>query len=227
MTDEPARAGADTPERARELPHKGVVRNAFALVRALSSAGRPVGVTGLAEAVGIPKTTAHRLLVQLAQEGVVTRRDRKWRLGPGLGDLMRARPEAPDVGAVAHPRLSRLSRATGGSLVLYAGSRETLQVLHRWYGARVGRVMTASEQRQAAEHPASAAWQALERGQLAVEYREAHPECNCMAAPFVLPSGDCAVLALAQPGHVDLEALKRPLERMTSLLVSDLRRLEP
>ncbi|MEU9382822.1 helix-turn-helix domain-containing protein [Streptomyces sp. NPDC048279] len=62
MVDDSAPAPVSVfPGTAQERP-AGVVRSAFALVRALSEAPGPLGVTDLASAVGIPKTTAHRLL---------------------------------------------------------------------------------------------------------------------------------------------------------------------
>lgn len=205
----------------------GVVRSAFALIRVLVQAQRPVGVTKLASAVGLPKTTAHRILEQLAREGVVKRRDHEWALGTGLGDLSQA-PYRADLAGVAQLRMHALTRATGATLFLYVHSPgQPLNALSRSYGARTGSAVTAGEQRRAGENPASAVWRALDLGQLAAEYGEAHPEVDCIATPMTVPAGDTAILTLAEPRGVNLEPFKRPLDRTIALILSDLRRLEP
>ncbi|MFB7290597.1 helix-turn-helix domain-containing protein [Actinacidiphila glaucinigra] len=215
------------PASGRTGQNDGVVRSAFALIRVLAQARRPMGVTGLAAAVGLPKTTAHRILEQLAREGVVTHRDHAWALGAGLSDLSQA-PYRADLVGVAQVRMHALTRATGATLFLYVHSPgQPLHALSRTYGARVCGVVAAPEQRRGGEHPASAIWRALERGRLAAEYGEAHPEIDCIATPMTAPSGDTVILTLAEPRGVDLEPFKRPLDRTIALILSDLRRLEP
>ncbi|MEW2514809.1 helix-turn-helix domain-containing protein [Streptomyces sp. NPDC046870] len=223
MTDDPTAAPAVTSE---ETTPAGVVHNTFALVRVLSQAQRPVGVTGLASVVGIPKTTAHRLLEQMAREGIVTRRDHKWALAPGFGDLARPAHQPSPEALVARPRLQALSHATGATLLLHRQSGDTLETLWCWFGPHFRRVMPPAEQRLAAVHPASAIWRALRFGELAAEYQEVHPGCNCIAAPFFLPSGDTGVVTLVRPDNLEVESLKRPLERVASKILSDMRRLE-
>ncbi|MEU0914849.1 helix-turn-helix domain-containing protein [Streptomyces althioticus] len=160
-------AGTVPPGAPKSLPPQsrprseplGVVAGAFALLRALGQAPEPLGVTALASAVGIPKTTAHRLLEQMAAEGVVERRDRKWRLGPGVYDLARrglsGAPSA-GLGAAARHRLEALSKATGATLFLHRYSRRTLETVCHASGVRVTHHVTADEQDMAARHPASA-----------------------------------------------------------------------
>lgn len=196
------------------------VNKTFALLRALGRMQRPVGVTRLAVEVGIAKTTAHRLLEQMAQEDVVVRRDHKWALGTGLHDVDH---RLADVVAIAQPRLHALTQATGASLFLYAEWGDTLRAISRSYGPRLTEVMPAAEQILAAEHPASAIWQALKRGRPVAEYGEVHRDCCCIATPFRLPSGDIAVLALTSPSRRDVEALKRALERNALLLCAEMR----
>ncbi|MEU5461259.1 helix-turn-helix domain-containing protein [Streptomyces althioticus] len=199
---------------------------AFALLRALGQAPEPLGVTALASAVGIPKTTAHCLLEQMAAEGVVERRDRKWRLGPGVYDLARrglsGAPSA-GLGAAARHRLEALSKATGATLFLHRYSRRTLETVCHASGVRVTHHVTAGEQDMAARHPASALWRALGSGRLSAEYGEVRPECNCIAVPFPVSGGGIAVLSLARPKEDELESLKRPLERVAATIRADLK----
>ena len=74
--------------------HPGVLHSAFAVLRVLGRMQFPVGVTRLAAETGIPKTTVHRLLEQLADENVVERVGRRWVLVRGLHDLDRRLPES-------------------------------------------------------------------------------------------------------------------------------------
>jgi hypothetical protein len=205
-----------------ESKHGASVRNAFAVLGVLGRMRQPVGVTKVAAELGLPKTTAHRLLEHMARENVVVRRDRRWALGTGLRELDR---RYDDLESIASPRLHAMTQATGATLFLYTKSGTTLSALSRSYGPGIGRVMTASHQALAAEHPDSAIRKALNAGQLAAEYREVHPDCCGIATPFSLPSGAVAALALALPDRRAVEALKRPLDRLASLIVADLNRL--
>jgi IclR family transcriptional regulator, acetate operon repressor len=200
-----------------------LVRSAFAMLRVLGRAQGPVGVSRLAAAVGIPKPTAHRLLEQMARENIVERRDRKWMLAPGFHDLDRRHS---DLGGVARQRLYAMTQATGATMSLCLQSSQKLRPLASTRGHLTTQVMTVFEQSVAPKHPASAMWQAIETGRLSAEYREVHPECCCIATPLPLPSGDIAVLGLALPDHRAVESLKRPLDRMASLILDDVHRLD-
>jgi predicted transcriptional regulator len=202
--------------------HRGVLHSAFAVLRVLGRMQFPVGVTRLASETGIPKTTVHRLLEQLADENVVERVGRRWVLGGGLHDLDR---RLPNLASVAHPRLRSIAQATGASLFLYARSGERLDVMSRSYGARLGGALTRYEQRTAAENSESAIWLALNSGRLTTEYRVMHPDCCAIAVPLCLPSGEAAALAFGLPGHCDMEPFKAPLAGVASRIESDMLRL--
>lgn len=193
------------------------------MLRVLGRMQGPVGVSRLAAAVGIPKATAHRLLEQMAGENIVERRDRKWVLASGFHNLDR---RDRDLGGVARQRLYAMTHATGATLCLYLQSGQKLRALTSTHGRRMGQVMTAFEQSIAPEHPASAMWQAIETGRLSAEHRVVHPECCCIATAFSLPSGDIAVVGLALPDHRAVESLKRPLDKVASLILDDVNRWE-
>ncbi|MGY4648209.1 helix-turn-helix domain-containing protein [Mycobacterium sp. URHB0021] len=198
------------------------MRRTFALLRVLGRMQHPVGVTRLAIELGIAKTTAHRLLEQLALEGVVTRHDHKWSLGTGLSQVDR---RLSDLGAAAHPRVYAFTQATGASVFLYAKSGDALTPVSRSYGRLFNGIMTVAEQVASAEQSTKALWGALERGQLVTDYGETHPNCYAIATPLELPSGDVAVLGLGSPSRRDVDALKPALERNASMLSIDMRRL--
>jgi IclR helix-turn-helix domain len=198
-----------------------MLRISFAVLRVLGRMQSPVGVSRVALEVGIPKSTAHRLLEQMARENVVERHGRKWTLGPGIHDLDR-RPQ--ELASIARQRLYAMTQATGATICLYQNSPMALRFVTVAHGRLMTSVMNAFDQTKEADHPASAMWQALKTGQLASEHREVHPDCCCIATPFSLPSGDIAILGLALPDHRAVEALKRPLDKVASLILADIHR---
>ena len=203
----------------RQQPGSGVLHGAFAVLRVLGGMQFPVGVTRLAAATGIPKTTVHRLLEQLADENVVERVERRWVLGAGLHDLDR---RLPNLASVAHPRLRSIAQATGASLFLYTRSGQRLDVMSCAYGARLGRALTRNEQHAAAENPESVIWLAINSGRLAVERRAMHPDCRAIAAPLCLPTGEVAAIGFGLPAHCDMEPFKGPLVEVASHIEYDM-----
>ncbi|MGI5357775.1 helix-turn-helix domain-containing protein [Streptomyces sp. CA-252508] len=109
----------DTAVRARTTGGgRGVLEGAFALLEALRRHGDEAGVTELAVACGVPKSTAHRLLEQLVALQAVERRGLRYRLGPQLYRLGQAWQPHPGLRAAGRLPLHRLRAATGGSVVL-------------------------------------------------------------------------------------------------------------
>ena len=217
--NEPVR---DHLESTAHDTRSGVVHSAFALLRVLGRMHLPVGVTRLAEETGIPKTTVHRLLEQLADENMAVRVERKWVLGSGVHELDR---RFSDLASVAHRRLRSVTEATGASVFLYARSGHTLSAMSRFYGTRLGRVLSRYEQRTAAEGADSAIWLALRTGRLASEYRVMHPDCRAIAVPVALPSGGAAALAFGVPATWDVEPFKAPLVGVAARIEADMLRL--
>ncbi|HYH93172.1 MAG TPA: IclR family transcriptional regulator [Candidatus Saccharimonadales bacterium] len=123
------------------------IRRAFAVLGALGDG--PLGVTEVAERVGLPKSTAARLLSTLAHEGAVEQipGDTLWRLGPRLVTLAAGFTLARSLAALARPTLTDLADASGeaaglsvpdGDLVHYIDQVDTpnpVQV-RDWTGAR-------------------------------------------------------------------------------------------
>lgn len=89
------------------------IERAFAVLAALADG--PIGVTGVAERVGLPKSTVARLLGSLGREGAVEQvpGETRYRLGPRIMTLAGAvRPTRSLVG-LAHPYLVELAAAVG------------------------------------------------------------------------------------------------------------------
>jgi len=96
-------------------PTNGVqsIRRAFAVLRTL--AGGPLGVSDVAKASRIPKSTAARLLAALTAEGAVEQvpGERRYRLGPDLLSIAQGLSETWDIIGIARPTLVELSAEVG------------------------------------------------------------------------------------------------------------------
>ncbi|MER5478866.1 helix-turn-helix domain-containing protein [Streptomyces sp. NPDC002734] len=95
-----------------------MLEGAFALLEALRQHGDEAGVTELAVACAVPKSTTHRLLEQLTALGAVERRGARYRLGAQLYRLGQAWQPHPGLRMAGRLPLHRLRAATGGSAVL-------------------------------------------------------------------------------------------------------------
>jgi len=89
------------------------IRRAFSVLRALGAG--PLGVSEVAAASHIPKSTAARLLAALADEGAVEQvpGERRYRLGPELRSIAHGLDETWDVIAIARPALVELAASVG------------------------------------------------------------------------------------------------------------------
>ncbi len=89
------------------------IERAFAVLASLGEG--PIGVTDVAARVGIPKSTAARMLLALAREGAVEQipGDTRYRLGPRLGALATGSRPTRRLVAIAHPYLVELADQIG------------------------------------------------------------------------------------------------------------------
>jgi DNA-binding IclR family transcriptional regulator len=89
------------------------IQRAFAVLRALGDG--PLGVTEVAAASRIPKSTAARLLSALSAEGAVEQvpGERRYRLGPDLLAIAKGLDETWDIVAIARPALVDLATELG------------------------------------------------------------------------------------------------------------------
>ncbi len=124
------------------------VHRAFAILDALARG--PAGITGLAKATGLPKSTVARLVTTLEERGAVARvsGDVRYRLGPAIAELAGSASPSATLVAVARPHLVELAEdlgeATGLSIadgyeVLYLDQVESpnpVQV-RDWTGAHL------------------------------------------------------------------------------------------
>ncbi|MGW4826341.1 helix-turn-helix domain-containing protein [Amycolatopsis japonica] len=100
-------------ERARS-----VLAGAFTLLDALVRHQGEAGLTQLANSCSIPKSTAHRLLVQLTELDVVQRNENRYRVGTQAFRLGQSWRPYPRLLELAGTQLRWLSKATQASSVL-------------------------------------------------------------------------------------------------------------
>ena len=85
------------------------IARAAAVLRALERAPRGLGLSEIAVAAELPKSTAHRIVAALAEEDLVAQAgDGRWRLGSGIARLAAAQREA--LGERLRPVLLDLRR---------------------------------------------------------------------------------------------------------------------
>ena len=89
------------------------IERAFAVLGAVSDG--PIGVTDVADRVGLPKSTVARMLASLAREGAVEQvpGDSRYRLGPLVATLAAAASPERRLVVAARPALEALAASVG------------------------------------------------------------------------------------------------------------------
>lgn len=96
----------------------GVLDKAIRILRAIGE--RPLTLTGLRAATGLPRATAHRLGVALETHGMLRRDDEgRFELGPELAALGRISSDRFPMAASALPILELLRDSSGESVQLF------------------------------------------------------------------------------------------------------------
>ena len=195
---------------------------AFALLTSLRELGS-ARVSELQRDSGLPRTTVHRLLSQLAQEGAVERSSGRWRLGPTMLELGAGVPAEPRLRTVARRPLMELANATGalvGLSVEIAGRGMIIDVLP---GTRIPPACTPGttqvpcqpEPGMTLDKEALAemgidpdklaplrAHEQAHRGDMrpVIDIGGAHPGVSVVAAPLRLEQGDVGAVWMTVPG---------------------------
>jgi DNA-binding IclR family transcriptional regulator len=110
------------PADGKRITAVGVLDRSVALLELLGDG--PRSLRDLAAASGLPRPTAHRLLVALESHGLVARGagGGAFRLGPRLTELAARAGRELELAALAGPALGRLHEHTGESAQLYVRS---------------------------------------------------------------------------------------------------------
>jgi DNA-binding IclR family transcriptional regulator len=119
----------------------GTVEKAIDLLFFLHAGGGARGVSEIGRALGVPKSSAHRLLAALGRRGLVEQDEHgRYRPGIALLALGLGALEREPLAAAAHPILERESEATGETAFLTVARRGRIVVLDKREGAAFLRV---------------------------------------------------------------------------------------
>lgn len=160
-------------------------------------------VSELQRAIGLPRTTVHRLLGQLEDVGAVERSAGRWRLGPTIVELGAGVPAEPRLRSVARRPLMDLANATGALVALsveVAGHVLVIDVLP-------GRSTLAFEPEpgtlvEEAKIAVMRAHEQAQRGDLrpVIDAGDVDRRVSCVAAPLRISPRDVAAVWLMVPG---------------------------
>ena len=192
---------------------RAVIGGAFALLTSLRGLGT-ARVSELQRDSGLPRTTVHRLLSQLEQEGAVERSSGRWRLGPTIVELGAGVPAEPRLRSVARRPLMDLASATGaliGLSVEMAGEGMVIDVLPGRHalpcqpepGMSLDRARLAETGIDPEKLVSLRAHEQAHRGDLrpVVDVGAVHPGVSVVAAPLRLSHGDVGAVWMMLPGE--------------------------
>jgi DNA-binding IclR family transcriptional regulator len=216
-TPPPATAPQEAPGELSSSAPRGVLGGAFAVLEALAREDDGLGLTALARASGLAKTSAHRLAEQLVALGAVQRVEQRYYIGARIGRI--GQHWQPD------PRLRQAAQESVHALAVQSRAAASLRILHddrlrvicttvphghaylphpadRQSTARTatGRVLYAAQSAGSVALPDC--WTLREWRQLrdcihnlhatVVDHQEAFPGICCVSAPVWWPNGTCA-----------------------------------
>jgi DNA-binding IclR family transcriptional regulator len=223
---------------------RGVLAGAFDVLDALAEADDGLGLTALACAAGLAKTSTYRLAEQLADLGAVQRIQRRYYIGPRIGQMgQRWQPDPTLRQAGQEPvhRLAVQTRVVASLRILHEGRLRvvctTVPHGHAFMPSptdcastartATGRVLYATQTDCNANLPdcwSPREWQRIRQSirdlnAAVVDDQEAFPGMSCVSAPVWSPHGACiaAVTALLGPS--------RPTSRVHDLVVQSARRI--
>ncbi|MGW5650084.1 helix-turn-helix domain-containing protein [Streptomyces humi] len=234
MTSSPGAAG------------RSVLEGAFGLLEAVERAGE-AGLTRLAAECGLPKSTAHRLLEQLAELGAVERHRGGYRMGPQMYRLGHRWQPNPALRSAARRPMRELAELTGaavGICVLWKGQALVLEwvpgkepepsvVARRgstWpWRAAAGKVLMATAGPVALPGPPPGSWTreaaAIRARGAAFDREELVPGVCCAAVPLPGRPGRAPLTSLCvvtDPGH-RLERIADAAARTAQVIGNGLR----
>ena len=123
-------------------PPLQAVKKALTILKSFQDGELEESVTEMAQALGLPKSTVHRLMITLEAEGFLEQNQvtRKYRLGPMIFELGKVFVGRNLLGEVAMPFIQQLARATSHTVQLSVLSGWDLLVIASQEGSYPVRV---------------------------------------------------------------------------------------
>jgi DNA-binding IclR family transcriptional regulator len=116
----------------------GSLKRGVVILKILATAGaRGLALTEVAARAGVPHPTAHRVLRQLANEGLIARNDelKRYRLGPLAFELGMAGSTMYDLHDLCDDAMEALTKTTGDTVYLVLRSGFEAVCMHRREGS--------------------------------------------------------------------------------------------
>jgi IclR family transcriptional regulator, KDG regulon repressor len=153
MPPKPTKTEAGGPEAETA---SGTVRKALAIISAFSYGEPVLGVSELARRLGYGKSTVHRILTTLREEGFVERTlDDRYRLSLRLYEIGQQVAISTEIRELAHVALERLRNETGETAHLAVLAGADVVYLDRLESPHMLRVFTKLGRRRAAHATSS------------------------------------------------------------------------
>jgi IclR helix-turn-helix domain len=199
--------------KGEDVGGPGVIRSAFGLLELLRALGQ-VRLAELTKESGLPRTTVHRLMGQLAAVGAVERIGGYYRLGPNLLSLGQHVTPLDRLRAVAQRPLIELAAATPAHVGLVASAAAAPIYLDVLQGRD-----PLPFRREPGEPvpPRSAGARLLQSGvSLTIDDGGSIDGVSCAAQALRLPGGDAAGVGVVVPLPRFPRGLLAPLQATTS-----------
>jgi DNA-binding IclR family transcriptional regulator len=210
-------ADGENHSSAQQSASRGVLEGAFAVLSALAHADDGLGLTALARASGLAKTSTYRLAEQLVGLGAVQCVDHRYYVGALIDRIGQRWQPNPLLRRVAHGPVHTLAAHSGATASLRVLHDERLRVVcatavrgHPYLTepadsesiarTATGRVLYAAQPIELGEPPrcwTPRQWHRL-RGAIhepdatVADRQEAFLGICCLSAPVWWPDGDCA-----------------------------------
>lgn len=116
-------------------PGRSVTSKVIAVLGAFETAPRPLGLTEIAELAGLPASTTHRLVGELTEGGLLTRKsDGRYQLGLRIWEL--AQNTGRQLRDTARPFIQELYSLTGETAQLVVRDGNEALLIERAYGTK-------------------------------------------------------------------------------------------
>lgn len=185
-------------------------------------------LTELANHTGLPRSSSHRMLVQLVEVGWIRRSGTTYHLGPKLAELGSLAQTHDRVHRAAQASMYRLHRRSGAVVHLAVLDGEELLYLDKIGGRWAATLRTRVGQRRPIHETAEGAALAAKRDGYADSVRERVHVCgmgeriHCLAAAFDAGHSQIAALSLTSPDGRMAKGAGRELRLVADMVASRL-----